>query len=177
MPTSLSKVIIYLSERLHSDKCTDCKSHLDYISVKDDQLILGCFECKKIYKKYFNKELIKRFENIYEFCHGDINEFILLLKTVVYPYEHMDSWERFNETSLSDKEAFYSNLNIKDVTDVGYRHAKRVFKEFSLKNLGEYHDLHAQARHYCLQMYLKILEINALKYMNLTMLIFCLHLD
>ena len=40
----------------------------------------------------------------------------------------MDSWERFNETSLRDKEAFYSNLNMEDITDVDYRHEKRVFK-------------------------------------------------
>ena len=45
MSTSLSKLVKYLSERIHSDKCTDCKSHLEYISVKDDQLIFKCFEC------------------------------------------------------------------------------------------------------------------------------------
>ena len=41
----------------------------------------------------------------------------------------MDSWERFNETSLPDKESFYSNLNMKDITAVDHKHAKRVFKE------------------------------------------------
>ena len=30
----------------------------------------------------------------------------------------MDSWERFNEISLHDKEGFYSNLNMEDITDV-----------------------------------------------------------
>ena len=45
----------------------------------------------------------------------------------------MNSWEKFDETSLPDKEAFYSNLNIKGITDVDYRHAKRVFKEFNIK--------------------------------------------
>ena len=38
----------------------------------------------------------------------------------------MDSWERFDETSLPKKEYFYSNLNIEDITDVDCRHAKRV---------------------------------------------------
>ena len=57
----------------------------------------------------------------------------------------MDSWERFNETSLSDKEAFYSYLNVEDITDVDYRHAKRVFKNLSNKNLGDYHDLYVQS--------------------------------
>ena len=57
----------------------------------------------------------------------------------------MDSWERFDETSLPDKEAFYSSLNMENVTDIDYRHATRVFKTFKLKNLGEYHNLYVQS--------------------------------
>ena len=53
----------------------------------------------------------------------------------VYPYEYMDSWEKFDETSLPDKEAFYSSLNIEDITNVDYRHANKVFKTFRLKHL------------------------------------------
>ena len=41
----------------------------------------------------------------------------------------MDSWERFNETSLPNKEDFYSCLNMEVITDTDYRHATRVFKE------------------------------------------------
>ena len=92
MSTSLSRFVNDFSEGLHS-----------YKIPKDDQqintkLIFRCFECKKKYEKDFNKELIKRFANIYEFCNGDINKFILLLRKGVYPYEYMDSWERFDET-------------------------------------------------------------------------------
>ena len=123
----------------------DCKSCLDYMTTKDEQLIFRCFSCKKNYEKDFNKELIQRFENIYEFCNGDLNKFILLLRKGVYPYEYMDSWERFNETSLPGKEASYSNLNMEDITDVGYRHAKRVFKNLGGENLGDYHDLYVQS--------------------------------
>ena len=48
MSTSLSKLIRkYLSEKLHCDKCKDCKYKLDYMSFKDDQLIFRCFKCKK----------------------------------------------------------------------------------------------------------------------------------
>ena len=53
-------------------------------------------------------------------------------------------WERFNEASLPDKEAFYSNLNMENITDVDHRHAKRVFKNLNNKNLGDYHDLYLQ---------------------------------
>ena len=57
----------------------------------------------------------------------------------------MDSWKRFDETSLPDKEAFYISLNMEDSTNVDHRHAKRVFKSFNNKNLGDYHDLHVES--------------------------------
>ena len=139
----------------NSDKYTDCKSCLDYMSFKDDQRsstqrnciqrIFRCFACKNNYEKDFNQELIKIFANIYEFCNKDINKFILLLRKGVYPYEYMGSWERFDETSLPDKEAFYSSLNIENITDVDYKHAKRVFKNLNNKNLGDDHDLYVQS--------------------------------
>ena len=70
---------------------------------------------------------------------------IFLLRKGVYPYEYMDSWERFNETSLPDKEAFYSNLNMEDITDVDYKHAKIVLKIFIDTNVSDYHDLYVQS--------------------------------
>ena len=63
----------------------------------------------KIVKKRLLKpinELIKNCPNVYQFCNGDINKFVLLLRKGVYPYEYMDSWERFDETSLADKKVF-----------------------------------------------------------------------
>ena len=145
MASSLSSPVDNLSEGLHGDKRIDCKSCLDYMITKDDQLIFKCFVCKKNYKKEFNKELIKRFANIYEFCNGDINKFILLLIKGVYPYNYMDSWKIFDETSFSDKEAFHSSLNMEDITDVDHRYAKRTFKSFNNKNLGDYHGFYVQS--------------------------------
>ena len=110
MPSSLSSLADNLSGGLHSENCADCKSHLDYMSIKDDKLIFRCFECKRNYEKEFNKELIKRFANMYEFCNKDINKFILLLRKGVYSYEYMDNWERFDETSLHDKKSFLQQL-------------------------------------------------------------------
>ena len=57
----------------------------------------------------------------------------------------MDNWERFDETSLPNKESFYSNLNMENIDDIDYRHGNNVFKRFKLKNLGEYHDLYVQS--------------------------------
>ena len=85
MNTSISKLVDNLSEKPHSDKCKDCKSKLDYMSFKDNQSIFQCLECKRNYNKDCSKQLIKRFANTYDFCNGDINKFILLLKKVLVP--------------------------------------------------------------------------------------------
>ena len=112
---------------------------------QDDQLIFRYFEWKKNYKKDFNKDLINRFANTYEFLNKGINKFILLLRKGIYLYEYKDSWERFDETSLPDKETFYSSLNMEGTKSVDYRYAKRVYREFKMNNLGEYYDLYVQS--------------------------------
>ena len=54
----------------------------------------------------------------------------------------MSSWDKFKETKLPPKEAFYSKLNMSGVSSENYEHARSVWKEFGIKNLGEYHDLY-----------------------------------
>ena len=56
MSSSLSNLVDNLSESVHSDKCTDSKSCLDYMSVKDDQLIFKCSKCSKNHNKDVNKD-------------------------------------------------------------------------------------------------------------------------
>ena len=68
----------------------------------------------------------------------------LLYKKGIYPYEYMDSWERFSETKLPDKEKFYSKLNDEHITDEEYAHAKTVWETFECKTLGDYHDLYVK---------------------------------
>ena len=131
MSISLLSLANRISDGLYKEKCTSYKSYRDYMSIKDDQqssnqLILLCFKCKMNYNKDFNKKLITRFASTYEFCYEDINKFILLLRKGFYPYEYMDHWEKFNETPSPNKEDFYSTLNMEDMTDIDYRHAKRI---------------------------------------------------
>ena len=57
----------------------------------------------------------------------------------------MDSWERFNETSLPPKKAFYSELNLEDINYEDYEHSQKVWEVFEIKNLGDYHDLYVQS--------------------------------
>ena len=106
MSTSLSSLVFNWSEKLHSDKCWDCKSELDYMSPEYNQLIFQCFECKTNCMKNFNKDLIKRFGNTYEFCNGDINRFILLLKKRSLSLWIHGELGKVNEISLPDKKNF-----------------------------------------------------------------------
>ena len=69
----------------------------------------------------------------------------MLSRKGVYPYECTDSWEKFDETTLPPKEAFYSNLNLEDISDEDYAHAQKVWDVFETKNIGEYHDLYVQS--------------------------------
>ena len=66
----------------------------------------------------------------------------LLIRKGIYPYEYIDSLDKFKETSLPSIEKFYSNLNMSGVGDGDYEHACRVCREFGIRNMGEYHDLY-----------------------------------
>ena len=61
MSTSLSNLVNNLSERVPNDKCTNCKSCLDYMTTKDEQLIFRCFRYKMNYGNFAKEILINLF--------------------------------------------------------------------------------------------------------------------
>ena len=131
-----------------------------------------CEQCKKLIEG-----LIEKFPSVYQFCNGNLNKFVLLLRKPVYPYEYMDSWEKFDETTLPPKEALYSNLNLEDISDEDYSHAQKhgmYLKQIILVNIMTYM---FKVIHYYLQIYMKTLEICVLININLILYILCLHLD
>ena len=65
----------------------------------------------------------------------------LLQKKGIYLYEYMDSFERFDETKLPEKE-FYSSLSGKGITDEDYTHMQEAWATFGCQTLGGYHDLY-----------------------------------
>ena len=152
------------------------KSECELIGLKENRLNYKCKECNETSGKSVNG-LIEKFPRTYKFCSGDLNKFVLLLRKSVYPYEYMDSWERFNETSLPPKKSFYSKLNFEDISDKDYLHGQKVWDVFEIRNLVEYHDCMFKLIHHCLQIFLKNLEIRVLKYMDLILVISYLHLD
>ena len=89
----------------------------------------------------------------------------------------MNDWEKFKETSLPEKYDFYDHLNIEDITDAGYVHAKRVCKDFEIKNQGEYHDLYVQGDLLLLADVFQNFRNMCLKYINLFLQILLQLLD
>ena len=135
--------------QINNKDCKTCverkniKSECNFIGFKNNRLNYRCKECKETCTKSIN-ELIEKFPRMYQFCIGDINKFVLLLKKGVYPSEYMDSWEKFNETSLLPKKDFYSELTLENITDKDYNHAQKVFEEYCT-DIDDYHDLYVQA--------------------------------
>ena len=140
-----------------------------------NQLSYKCKKCNKKWLKPLN-DLIKKFSSMSRFCN-DLNKFALLLRKGVYCYEDMDSWEKSNGTTLPPIEAFYSKLNLENITDKDYTHARKIWEVFEIKDRGEYHDLYVQCDTLLLadvfENFRKIVLIN----MNLILLILCLHQD
>ena len=100
-----------------------------------------------------------------------------MLRKRAYPYEYIDTWEKFDETSTRPKEAYYSKLNEDGISDADYAHVQKVWEVFEIKDIGENHDLYVQSDTLLLQKCFKILEISVLKYIDLILLSFFLHLD
>ena len=133
MTSSLSNLIDNLAEGFHKIKFKDCDCFLEYESVNDNLIKYKCLSCNEDYSSKLDEKLKNQFKNTFKFSNNDINKFILLLRKCVYPYDYMDDWEKFNETTLPEKEEFYSNWNLEDNTAADYMHAKRVGEDFEIK--------------------------------------------
>ena len=72
----------------------------------------------------------------------DESQYKLLTIKGIYPYEYMDSWDKFNETSLPSIDKFFSKLNGTGISAEDYKHAKEIWDKFNVRNIGEYHDLY-----------------------------------
>ena len=144
MMTSLSFSINKISEidekitQIDEKETYNMRSMVSSLSQSIDKI-------SEIDNKTSQASLIENFPNTYQLCNKDHNKFALLLRKGVYPYEYMDSWKRFKEESLPDKESFYSELNKEGITDEDYAHAQKVWDALNIKNLGEYHDLYVQS--------------------------------
>lgn len=66
----------------------------------------------------------------------------LVSRKGVYPYDYMDSWDKFNDTQLPKIQHFFNSLEQENITKEDYEHAKKVWNHFKMKTMGDYHDLY-----------------------------------
>ena len=160
MSTSLSCLVDDLSE-INKKESESENKFIDNIRSMLTSLSCLLDDLSEINRKISLIELIEKFPITYQLWNKDHNKFMLLLRKGIYSYEYMDSWQRFDEESLPDKEYFYSELNNEGITDEEYEHAQKVWKVFKIKNLGMYHDLYVQGDTSLLAELFEILEINS----------------
>ena len=121
-------LIIYLK---FLAKNVEIKTENLTVSFKNLKITKFLIIAKSLEKKKQLKPIngiIKKFPNTYKFCNSDINKFILLLRKGGCPYEYIESWARFDEATLPNKKAFYSELYLEDITDEDSIHAQKVSK-------------------------------------------------
>ena len=113
MQSKLPDLVDNLSE-INNKDCKTCmerkniKSECRFIGFRNNRLNYRCKECEKTSTNPIN-ELIGKFLSVYQLCDADLNKFVLLLRKGVYPYEYIDSWKKFDKTTLPSKEDVYRN--------------------------------------------------------------------
>ena len=76
---------------------------------------------------------------------NDPKKLSLLLRKGVYPYSYFDSMERFSETQLPSKTAFYNDLTQEPISSEDYQHVQDIWETFNLQTLGDLCDLYCKS--------------------------------
>ena len=121
-------------------------SYIDKNEEEKDKLIelrfIDSFKFMSSRLDSLTKSLVRGGKRLFGFEDYFELQYDLLIRKGVYPYECVNSWDRFNETQLPPIDAFYSNLNMSSISEEDYQHTQQVWKEFGIHNLGDYHDLY-----------------------------------
>ena len=122
-------------------QCDKCKGNMELINISGDYIaLLGCKRCRTKKTKDLDEGVLKTNFNHTSRFWGCDEKFPLMIQKGVYPHTYMDGWKKFEETSLPPKDAFYSRLNMKGISDQDYEHAQQVWNTMEKKTLGCYHD-------------------------------------
>ena len=117
-------------------------SYIDKNGEKKDTLIelrfIDSFKFMSSSLGSLTKNLVRGGKKLFGFEDYSELQYDMLTRKEVYPYEYVNSWDRF----LPPIDAFYSNLNMSSISEEDYQHAQRVWKEFGIHNLRDYHDLY-----------------------------------
>ena len=121
-------------------------SYIDKNGEEKDKLIelrfIDSFKFMSSSLNSLTKNLVRGGKKLFGFEDYSELQYDLLTRKGVYPYEYVNSWDRINETQLPPIDAFFCNLNMSSVSEEDYQHAQRVWEEFGIRDLGDYHDLY-----------------------------------
>ena len=121
-------------------------SYIDKNGEEKDKLIelrfIDSFKFMSSSLDSLTKNLVRGGKKLFGFEDYSELQYDLLTRKGVYPYEYVNSWDRLNETQLPPIDTFYRNLNMSSISEEDYKHAQRVWKEFGIHNLRDYHDLY-----------------------------------
>ena len=123
-------------------------SYIDKNGEEKDKLIelrfIDSFKFMSSSLDSLTKNLVRGGKKLFGFEDYSELQYDLLTRKGVYPYEYVNSWDRFNETQLPPIDAFYTSLNMSSISEEDYQHAQRVWEEFGIHNLGDHHDLYSE---------------------------------
>ena len=88
------------------------------------------------------KNLVSGSKKLFGFEDYSDLQYDLLTRKGVYPYEYINSWDRFEEIQVPPINTFYSNLNMSSISEDNYQRVQKVWDEFGIRNLGDYHNLY-----------------------------------
>ena len=121
-------------------------SYIDNNGEEKDKLIglrfIDSFKFMSSSLDSLTRNLVSGGKKLFGFEDYSELQYDLLTRKGVYPYEYVNSWDRFNETQLPPIDAFCSNLNMSSISEDNYQHAQKVWEEFGIRYLGDYHDLY-----------------------------------
>ena len=140
MASSLDKLASNLCST-SCNQCDKCKGNMELKNISGSYIAsFGCEICRTKKTKDLGEEVLKKnFKHTSRFWECD-EKFRLLIRKDAYPYEYMDGWKKFEETSLPPKDAFYSRLNMEGISDQDNEHAQQVWNTMEKKTLGCYRD-------------------------------------
>ena len=129
--------------------CKNKNNQAVKLSHNDTNIISKCKTCLK--RTNHNIETLNgMFQFTKKISNRNIDKFMLLLRKGVYPYEYMDSFDKFKETEWPSQEKFNSSFRNTKITYNDYKHAKNVWKTINCKTMKDYHNLFVKLDSYLL---------------------------
>ena len=122
------------------------EKYIDKKGEEKDKLIelrfIDSFKFRSSSLDSLTKNLVSGRKKLFGFEDYSDLQYDLFTRKGVYPYQYINSWDRFEETQLPSINTFYSNLNMSSISEDDYQCAQKVWEEFGIRNLGDYHDLY-----------------------------------